>query len=68
MAVVIDSDGLIASPTVGGAEAITTLLTQASRPPLGSGRRPRGNGNGTATRARPRPTFPGWVSPRPSSC
>ncbi len=34
MALVIDSDGRIASPTVGGSEAITTLLVQATRPKL----------------------------------
>ena len=34
MAVVIGADGRIASPAVGGAEAITTLMTQATRPVL----------------------------------
>jgi len=34
MAVVVGADGVIASPTVGGSEAITTLLAQAARPAL----------------------------------
>jgi thiol-disulfide isomerase/thioredoxin/uncharacterized membrane protein YphA (DoxX/SURF4 family) len=34
MAVVIEPDGRIASPTVGGADAITALVAQASRPAL----------------------------------
>jgi peroxiredoxin/uncharacterized membrane protein YphA (DoxX/SURF4 family) len=45
MAVVIGADGLIASPTVGGAEAITTLMTQATRPVLAIRQHvPSGNG------------------------
>jgi peroxiredoxin/uncharacterized membrane protein YphA (DoxX/SURF4 family) len=45
MAVVIGADGTIASPTVGGSEAITTLLTQATRPVLAVRHHvPRGNG------------------------
>ncbi len=47
-AVIIDPDGLIASPTVGGAEAITTLLAQATRPLLAVREHvPTANGNGT---------------------
>ena len=34
MALVINADGLIASPTVGGADAIRMLLAQATRPVL----------------------------------
>ena len=34
MALVVGADGLIQSPTVGGTEAIRTLVRQATRPPL----------------------------------
>lgn len=49
MAVVIAADGLIASPTVSGADAIRTLVAQAMAPPLAVVHMPgsdgRGNGN-----------------------
>jgi peroxiredoxin len=49
MAVVIAADGLIASPTVSGADAIRTLVAQATAPPLAVVQMPasdgRGNGN-----------------------
>ena len=46
MAVVIATDGLIASPTVGGADAIRTLVAQAIGPPLGVVHMPASNGHG----------------------
>jgi uncharacterized membrane protein YphA (DoxX/SURF4 family)/peroxiredoxin len=57
MAVVIGADGLIASPTVGGSEAITTLVAQATRPRLAARQGPSANGhqNGRAPHAAPSP-------------
>jgi peroxiredoxin len=46
MAVVIAADGLIASPTVGGADAIRTLVAQATAPPLAVVQMPASNGHG----------------------
>jgi len=45
-AVVIDRDGRIASPTVGGADAITTLVAQATVPALAIRHVPSTNGHG----------------------
>jgi peroxiredoxin len=57
MALVIGADGLIASPTVGGVEAIRTLVAQATRRALAVRRVPPSNGhqNGAAPRAAPPP-------------
>jgi peroxiredoxin/uncharacterized membrane protein YphA (DoxX/SURF4 family) len=49
MAVVIGADGLIASPTVGGAEAIRTLVARATAPPLAIVQMPSSNGHGSGT-------------------
>jgi thiol-disulfide isomerase/thioredoxin len=45
MAVVIDSDGLIASPAVGGVDAIRTLVAQAIASPLAVVQVPSSNGH-----------------------
>jgi peroxiredoxin/uncharacterized membrane protein YphA (DoxX/SURF4 family) len=45
MAVVIGGDGVILSPTVGGSDAITTLVAQAARPPLDVRQVPSSNGH-----------------------
>jgi thiol-disulfide isomerase/thioredoxin/uncharacterized membrane protein YphA (DoxX/SURF4 family) len=57
MAVVINPDGLIASPTVGGTEAIRTLVARAARQGLAVRHGPSSNGhqNGAAPRAAPPP-------------
>ncbi|HEY1517510.1 MAG TPA: MauE/DoxX family redox-associated membrane protein [Solirubrobacteraceae bacterium] len=55
MAVMIDTNGLIASPTVGGADAIATLLEQATRPTLAIRQVPSPNGNGVGPRRSPPP-------------
>jgi len=57
MAVVIGADGLIASPTVGGSEEITTLVAQATRPRLAVRQVPSANGhqNGGTPHAVPPP-------------
>jgi len=56
MAVVIGPDGRIASPTVGGPEAITTLVAQATRPALAIRQHvPSANGNGNGAAPRPSP-------------
>ena len=57
MAVVISPDGVIESPTVGGSEAITTLVAQATRSLLAIQQVPAGNGhrNGSAPRRHRRP-------------
>jgi peroxiredoxin/thiol-disulfide isomerase/thioredoxin len=47
MAVVIGADGLIASPTVGGADAIRTLVEHAIAPPLAVIHMPSANGHGS---------------------
>ncbi len=56
MAVVIDTDGRIASPTVGGSDAIGTLVAQATRTSLEVVQMPPShghrNGNGDAARER----------------
>ncbi len=49
MAVVIGADGLIASPTVGGADAIRTLVEHAIAPPLAVVHMPS-NGHGSGDR------------------
>jgi peroxiredoxin/uncharacterized membrane protein YphA (DoxX/SURF4 family) len=46
MALVVGADGLIESPTVGGVEAIRTLVGQATRSPLVIRQVPSANGNG----------------------
>jgi peroxiredoxin len=46
MAVVIGADGLIASPTVSGADAIRTLVAQATTPRLAVMHMPASNGHG----------------------
>lgn len=48
MALVVGADGLIESPTVAGAEAIRTLVGQATRPTLVVRHVPSANGNGGA--------------------
>ncbi len=57
MALVIAADGMIASPTVGGPDAITTLVAQATRPELAVRGVPSAiaNGNGAAPRPAPPP-------------
>lgn len=45
MALVIGADGLIASPAVGGVEAIRTLVAQATRPALAVRHVPSANGH-----------------------
>lgn len=58
MAVVIGSDGLIQSPTVGGSEAIATLIAQATRSALTVRAHPApANGHGNGLEA-PRPSPP----------
>jgi thiol-disulfide isomerase/thioredoxin/uncharacterized membrane protein YphA (DoxX/SURF4 family) len=54
-AVVIDTNGLIASPTVGGADAIATLVAQATRRVLAVRQVPSPNGNGAGPRRSPPP-------------
>jgi peroxiredoxin len=66
MAVVIAGDGLIASPTVSGADAIRTLVAQAIAPPLRSCTCLPPTGAATATRRRTPPSA--WASGRPSWC
>jgi peroxiredoxin len=48
MAVVIGADGLIQSPTVGGVDAIRTLVAQATAPPVVVVPAPAPNGNGAS--------------------
>jgi peroxiredoxin/uncharacterized membrane protein YphA (DoxX/SURF4 family) len=48
MALVVGADGLIESPTVGGVEAIRTLVELATRSPLAIRQVPSANGNGNA--------------------
>ena len=45
MAVVVSPDGVIESPTVGGAEVITTLVAQATRPALATQQVPPNSGH-----------------------
>jgi len=69
MAVVIGPDGAILSPTVGGAEAITTLVAQATRPllavrPPAPSAHSHANGNGAAAvRPPPDPSRVGEPAP-----
>jgi len=59
MAVVITADGMIASPTVGGSEAITTLLAQATWPALAIRQHvPSANGHQNGGEPRPAPPPP----------
>jgi hypothetical protein len=65
---VIGEDGMIASPTVGGSEAITTLLAQATRPAIAIRQHvPSANGhqNGAAARAAPPPDTSRLGEPAP---
>jgi thiol-disulfide isomerase/thioredoxin/uncharacterized membrane protein YphA (DoxX/SURF4 family) len=69
MAVVISSDGLIGSPTVGGGDAVTTLVAQATRPALAAGPHapsPDGHRNGLVPlRSSPAPQAPRVGEPAP---
>jgi peroxiredoxin/uncharacterized membrane protein YphA (DoxX/SURF4 family) len=56
MALIVDPDGRIISPTVGGPEAITTLVAQATRPALAVQHLAAGNGaNGNGAQLAPAP-------------
>jgi peroxiredoxin len=64
MAVVIGADAHIASPTVGGADAIRTLVAQASAPVLAIRHRTSSNGDGNQDAApAPEPSRIGEAAP-----
>jgi methylamine dehydrogenase accessory protein MauD len=53
MAVVVSPAGVVESPTVGGSEAITTLVAQATRPAFAIQQVPSGNANRNGSDRRP---------------
>jgi peroxiredoxin/uncharacterized membrane protein YphA (DoxX/SURF4 family) len=63
MALVVGADGLIETPTVGGAEAIRTLVEQATRSPLMIRQVPNGNGRGNGRAAAPDASRVGQLAP-----
>jgi peroxiredoxin/uncharacterized membrane protein YphA (DoxX/SURF4 family) len=63
MALVVGADGLIASPTVGGAEAIRALVGEATRSPLVIRQVPSANGNGNGRTGPPDASNVGQPAP-----